>query len=188
MDVTVKERRKHPRFKTNDPISYVCIDNDGNRIKEGKGKAVNVSKGGILIQTRDAFQWHDILLLGIDLKDKSVNVKGRVVYSNTDDSGMVQTGIEFLDTGEIILTEEMTIEPWKCPDCGQSNDGLSALCIRCGYTEKGFIDVQRKLATNRIENTRKQQKKLILTYLIATLAIIVVGMFLYLIGVLPGLD
>jgi hypothetical protein len=186
--MTFTERRKHPRFKTNDPISYVCIDNNGNRIKEGKGKAVNVSKGGILIETRDAFNWHDILLLGIDLKDKSVSVKGRVVYSNTDDSGMIQTGIEFLETGEIILTEEMTIEPWKCPGCGQTNDGLSAHCIRCGYTEEGFIEVQRKSATDHTENTRKQQKKLILTYLIATLAIIVVGTFLYLIGVLPGFD
>lgn len=184
----MKERRKHPRFKTNDPISYVCIDNNGNRIKEGKGKAVNVSKGGILIQTREAFHWHDILLLGIDLKDKSLSVKGRVVYSNTDDSGRVQTGIEFLDTGEIILTEEMTIEPWRCPDCGQTNDGLSARCIRCGYTEEGFIDVQRKLATDRIENMRKQHKKLIFTYVIATLVIIVIGMFLYLVEVLPGFD
>jgi len=186
--LTVKERRKHPRFKTNDPISYVCIDNNGNRIKEGKGKAVNVSKGGILIETRDAFNWQDILLLGMDLKNKSVSVKGRVVYSNIDDSGMVQTGIEFLEIGEIILTEEMTIEPWKCPGCGQMNDGLSDHCIRCGYTEEGFIEVQRKLATDQIENTRKQQKKLIVTYLIATAAIIVVGMFLYLIGVLPGFD
>ena len=186
--MTVNERIKHPRFKTNDPISYVCVDNKGIRIKEGKGNALNVSKGGILIETRDVFSWHDILLLGIDLKDKSVSVKGRVVYSNTDDSGMVQTGIEFLETGEIILTEEMTIEPWKCPDCGQTNDGLSAHCIRCGYTEEGFIDVQRKLAADHIESTRKQQKKLIWTYLFATLAIIVAGTFLYLIGVLPRFD
>ncbi|MGB2929578.1 MAG: PilZ domain-containing protein [Desulfobacterales bacterium] len=186
--MTVKERRKHPRFRTNDPISYVCIDNNGNRIKEGKGKAANVSKGGILIETQDSFNWQDILLLGIDLKDKSVSVKGRVVYSNTDDSGMVQTGIEFLETGKFILTEEMTIEPWKCPDCGQTNDGLSTHCIRCGYTEEAFIEVQRRLATEHIKKTRKQQKKLILTYLIATFAIIVVGTFLYLIGVLPRFD
>ena len=74
--MTFKERRKHPRFKTNGPISYVCLDNDGNRIKEGKGTAVNVSKGGILIETKDSFNWQDILLLNIDLKDKSVSVKG----------------------------------------------------------------------------------------------------------------
>jgi hypothetical protein len=80
--LTFKERRKHPRFKTNDPISYVCLDNDGNRIKEGKGTAVNVSKGGILIETKDSFNWQDILLLNIDLKDKSVSVKGIFLYIN----------------------------------------------------------------------------------------------------------
>ena len=84
--MTFKERRKHTRFKTNAPISYVCIDNNGNRINEGKGKAINVSKGGILIETQDSFNWQDIIVLGIDLKDKSVSVKGRVVYSNPDDS------------------------------------------------------------------------------------------------------
>jgi len=180
-----KERRKHPRFKTNDPISYVCLDNDGNQIKEGKGTAVNVSKGGILIETQDSFNWQDILLLNIDLKDNSVSVKGRVVYSNKDDSGMVQTGIEFLETREIVLPEEMTIEPWKCPECGQTNDGLSTNCLRCGYTDEMFIEVQRKLATESIKKTRKQQKNLLWTYLITTLAIILVGTLFYLIGVLP---
>jgi len=186
--VTFKERRKYPRFKTDDPISYVCLDNDGNRIKEGKGKAINVSKGGILIETQDSFNYQDILLLNIDLKNKSVSVKGRVVYCNTDDSGMVQTGIEFLETGEIVLPEEMTIESWKCPECGQTNDGLSTNCLRCGYTDEMFVEVQRKMATKSIKKTRKQQKNLILTYLFSILAIIAVGTFLYFIGVLPRLD
>jgi uncharacterized membrane protein YvbJ len=79
----------------------------------------------------------------------------------------------------------MTIEPWKCPECGQRNDGLSTNCIRCGYTDEVFIEVQRKLATESNKKTRKQQKKLILSYLFATLAIIAVGTFLSLIGVLP---
>jgi uncharacterized membrane protein YvbJ len=98
---------------------------------------------------------------------------------------MFQTGIEFLETGGIILTEEMTIEPWKCPECGHTNDGLSTHCIRCGYTDEAFIEVQRELASISIKKTRRQQKKLLLTYLIATLAITVVGTFLNLIGVLP---
>lgn len=186
--MTFADRRKHARFKTNDPISYVCLDDNGSPIKEGKGKAINVSKGGILIETADAFKWQDLLLLTVDVKRKSLSVNGRVVYSNTDGSGLFQTGLEFLETGEVILTEEMTIEPWKCPECGQRNDGLSTHCIRCGYTDEAFVQVQRKLAAESIEKARKQQKKLILSYVYAILGIIVVGMFLYLIGVLPRLD
>jgi len=186
--MTLADRRKHPRFKTNDPISYVCVDNDGNPIKEGQGKAINVSKGGILIETADVFKWQDILLLTVDVKGKSLEVKGRVVYSNTDGSGLFQTGIEFLETGDIVLTEKMTIEPWKCPECGQRNDGLSTHCIRCGHTDEAFVHVQRKLASESVEKTRKQQKKLILSYAFAILAVIIVGTLLYLIGVLPRLD
>ncbi len=186
--MTFADRRKHPRFKTNDPISYVCIDDNGSPIKEGQGKAINVSKGGILIETADAFKWQDILLLTVDVKGKSFGVKGRVVYSNTDGSGLFQTGIEFLETKDVILTEEMTFEPWKCPECGQRNDGLSTHCIRCGYTDEAFVHVQRIQAAESIEKTRKQQKKLILSYVSAILSIIVVGTFLYLIGVLPRLD
>ena len=182
------DRRKYPRFKTDDPISYVCIDDNGSPIKEGKGKAINVSKGGILMETVDAFKWQDILLLTVDAKRKSFTVKGRVVYSNTDDSGLFQTGVEFLETGDVVLTEEMTIEPWTCPGCGRRNDGLSTRCIRCGFTDETFVQVQRKLAAESIEQGRKQQKKLILFYVFTILGIIVVGTFLYLIGVLPRLD
>jgi hypothetical protein len=186
--MTFAERRKYHRFKTNDPISYICIDDNGSPIKEGKGKAVNVSKGGLLIETADAFKWQDILVLTVDVKRKSPGVKGRVVYSNTDGSGLFQTGIEFLETGNVILSEEMTIEPWKCPDCGQRNDGLSTHCIRCGYTDEVFVHVQRKMAAESIEKTRKQQKKLILSYVFTVLSIIVAGTLLYWMGVLPRLD
>ncbi len=182
------DRRKYPRFKTDDPISYVCIDDNGSPIKEGQGRAINVSQGGILIETADAFKWQDILLLTVDVKGKSLAAKGRVVYSNTDGSGLYQTGIEFLETKDVILADEMTIEPWKCPECGQRNDGLSTHCIRCGYTDEAFVQVQRKLAVESIEKTRKQRKKLILSNIFASVALIVVGTFLYLIGVLPRLD
>ena len=186
--MTVTERSIHPKFKTNDAIFYNCIDDNGNRINEEKGNVINVSKGGILIETSESFKWQDILLLNIKVKNKSHSIKGRVVYCNTNDSGMFQTGIEFFKTGEVILAEEMTIEPWKCPECGQRNDGLSTHCIRCGYTDEMFTQVQRKLAGESIKKTRKQHYKLILTYLMAILAVIVVGTFLYLIGLLPQFD
>jgi uncharacterized membrane protein YvbJ len=82
----------------------------------------------------------------------------------------------------------MTIEPWKCPKCGQRNDGLSTQCVRCDYTDEAFIEVQRKLATGSLEKTRIQQKKLLWSYLFATFTIIAVGTFLYLIGILPRFD
>ena len=91
------ERRKHPRVKTNKLISYRCLDDDGNQGKEGRGKSINISQGGILIETHDAFGWQDILLLTLDIEDEFVGIKGKVIYCNTDDFGKYRTGIQFLE-------------------------------------------------------------------------------------------
>lgn len=98
------ERRKHPRVETNNPVSYICMDDNGNPIKEGVGRAVNISQGGILIEAHHAFEWQDILLLGIDIDNKSNRIKGKVVYCNPVDSRVFRTGIEFLEINEKILS------------------------------------------------------------------------------------
>lgn len=33
--MSIEEKRKHPRAKTNNKLSYVCIDDRGNKIEEG---------------------------------------------------------------------------------------------------------------------------------------------------------
>jgi PilZ domain len=102
--LTGLERRKHPRVETDNRVSYVRMDDNGNRIKEGVGRAVNISQGGILIETHHAFEWDNILLLGIDIENKLNRVRGRVVYCNSTDSGVFRTGIEFLEVNEKILS------------------------------------------------------------------------------------
>jgi len=97
------ERRQHPRVKTNKFISYRCINGGDRQTKEGKGKSVNISQGGILIETHDAFEWQDILLLTLDIEGESVSVKGKVIYCNADNFGKYRTGIQFLETNEKII-------------------------------------------------------------------------------------
>jgi len=99
-----KERRKHPRVEINNLISYNCIDDSGNKTKEGRGKALNISQGGILIKTNDSFEWQDTLELAIEIEDESVSIKGKVIYCNADDFGKFRTGIQFLETNEKILS------------------------------------------------------------------------------------
>jgi len=98
------ERRKHPRVQTNKLISYRCMDGGGGQTKEGRGKSVNISQGGILIETLDAFEWQDILLLTIDLDDESASIKGRAIYCIADNFGRYRTGIQFLETNEKIIS------------------------------------------------------------------------------------
>ena len=98
------EKRKHPRVDINNLISYRCMDDNGNETKEGRGKSVNISQGGILIETYDPFEWQDILLLSIDIEDELVSIKGKVIYCNAANFGKFRTGIQFLETNEKIVT------------------------------------------------------------------------------------
>jgi len=98
------EKRKHPRVDINNLVSYRCTDDNGNETKEGRGKSVNISQGGILIETYDPFEWQDILLLSIDIEDELVSIKGKVIYCNAANFGKFRTGIQFLETNDKIVT------------------------------------------------------------------------------------
>jgi c-di-GMP-binding flagellar brake protein YcgR len=100
--LTFIERRKHPRVEISNLLSYVCKDDGGNPIKEGSGKAINISQGGILIEIRDPLEWQDILQLTIDIEDRSVGIKGKVIYCNADKFGKFRTGVQFLETNDKI--------------------------------------------------------------------------------------
>ena len=100
--MSIEEKRKHPRVKTENLVSYVCIDDGGNEIEEGLGKTINVSLGGILIETNNPIGTQDILLMTIGIDDEIMNMKGKVVYCRAEDSGMFRTGIQFLEAKENI--------------------------------------------------------------------------------------
>jgi len=102
--LTFVEKRKHPRIDINNLVSYRCMDDSGNQTKEGRGKSVNISQGGILIETHDTFEWQDILLLFIDIEDESVSSKGKVIYCNAANFGKFRIGIQFLETNEKIVS------------------------------------------------------------------------------------
>jgi len=80
------------------------MDDSGNQTKEGRGKSINISQGGILIETHAPFEWQDIIRLFIDIEDESVNIKGKVVYCNAANFGKFRTGIQFLETNEKIVS------------------------------------------------------------------------------------
>ena len=102
--MTFVEKRKHPRININNLVSYRCIDDDGNQTKEGRGKSINISQGGILIETHEPFEWQDILHLFIDVETESVSIKGKVIYCNAANFGKFRTGIQFLEANEKIVT------------------------------------------------------------------------------------
>ena len=97
------EQRKYPRVETCNLISYLLIRANGEITEQGMGRALNISQGGILLETtRPIFSEH-ISLMSVDLDNNLIEIKGNVVYSKNNGFGMIKNGVRFQGKhGEII--------------------------------------------------------------------------------------
>ena len=100
--MSIGDNRIHPRVKTNNKVSYVIVDDRGNEIEGGLGKIMDVSLGGILIETIRPIGLHNIELMTSGIDHEILNMKGNVVYCNPEGSGTFRTGIKFLEAKEDI--------------------------------------------------------------------------------------
>ena len=91
-------RRKHPRIQTRNLISYLSFDEQGEPVSQGLSKAVDISKGGILLETPHPIESGLISLMAVGLDNKFIEIKGELVYSKRTDSGMYHSGIKFVGT------------------------------------------------------------------------------------------
>ena len=96
------ENRRHIRIDSLN-LSYVALDKDGNFVKQGIGRTLNVSESGILLETVFPININQKMVLSIGLEDDLVNVEGRVVYSVEDENGKFKTGIELIGIDETSL-------------------------------------------------------------------------------------
>ncbi|MDY6792666.1 MAG: PilZ domain-containing protein [Thermodesulfobacteriota bacterium] len=92
------DKRKYPRVKTRNVVSYVCVDKKGNEIGEGMGETLNISQGGILLKSVSPIESEFILLMSIDLENNIMEIKGKVAHTKKGNSGKYETGISFLGT------------------------------------------------------------------------------------------
>lgn len=98
-----EEKRKHPRVPTKNPISYVCIDEDGNQMEDGMGTTVDISQGGALIETSKPIESKYILLISIDLEENILETKGRVAHTRSVGPTKYLTGIQFLGPPQEVI-------------------------------------------------------------------------------------
>ncbi|RJR36504.1 MAG: PilZ domain-containing protein [Desulfobacteraceae bacterium] len=89
------EKRKYPRTGSHNLVSYVCRDEKNNVVCEGMGRTLNVSEGGILLETHDALDTSDSISLTVALEDELMDLEGRVAFSNKRADGNYETGIQF---------------------------------------------------------------------------------------------
>jgi hypothetical protein len=95
-----QEKRKHARTGSHNLVSYVCLDEENRVLSEGMGRTLNVSEGGILLETREPLDPSCTVSLTLALEDELVDIKGKIAFAKKRLSGKYVTGIEFLGSEE----------------------------------------------------------------------------------------
>ncbi len=94
------DRRKHVRVETSNLISYESIDNDGEIVFNSMGRAINVSRSGIMLEIAHLIEAEYVSLRTVDLDNNLIQLKGQLIYCRKTDSGLYQSGIRFVGSEE----------------------------------------------------------------------------------------
>ena len=107
-----EERRKHPRIAVQCVFSYICLDEDGHPIAEGMGTTVDISQGGIMIETSRPIETETLLLISVNRNKEMLEIKGKVAYTRTIGPAKHLAGIEFLGSREEVtkIVKNLIIE------------------------------------------------------------------------------
>lgn len=88
-------RRKYPRVSIHVPVNYALLDSRGEIESEFIGIALDVSLGGLLLESFDFAATEYVRISFIDVENKIAQIKCKMAYSRKTDLGMVHTGLSF---------------------------------------------------------------------------------------------
>ncbi|MDY6832746.1 MAG: PilZ domain-containing protein [Thermodesulfobacteriota bacterium] len=94
------QKRRYDRIDSLRLLSYSCVDHENKVVSRGMGRTLNVSEGGILIETHVPLEKACTVLLAIGFEDDVTEVRGRIVHGKRGENGRERTGIEFIDPDE----------------------------------------------------------------------------------------
>ena len=89
-------QRRHERVDSLNLLSYFCVDDSQEVVSQGMGRTLNVSEGGILLETHVAIDSQYSIFLSIGFQEELTEVKGKIVYSKKGENDRWQSGIEFV--------------------------------------------------------------------------------------------
>ncbi len=95
-----KDKRKSERIDSNNLISYVCLNEKDEPVGQGMGRTLNISEGGILLETHAIIDPNYTLSFTISLEDVIMDIKGRVTYNKKRGDGKYESGIKFIGNDE----------------------------------------------------------------------------------------
>lgn len=94
------EKRIDPRIESSNLLSYICLDKNNHEMMQGMGRTLNVSEGGILLETHVPIDPHHIVSMTMALEDDLMDFKGKIAYSRKREDGKFESGIEFIEMDE----------------------------------------------------------------------------------------
>ena len=100
----MEEHRKHTRIYSTNLLNYVCLNEEGDAFAQGMGRTLNVSESGILLETHAPLDLDTTVSLTIGMEEDIIDIKGIAVYSQKNEAGSFETGIEFIDIEAAELT------------------------------------------------------------------------------------
>jgi hypothetical protein len=95
-----QQRRKHERKDSLNLIDYVVLGPEGNSITRRMGRTLNVSEGGILLETHLPLNRGQNVLITIALEEDIVEINGTVAYLTSCKEKRFCCGIEFKEVGK----------------------------------------------------------------------------------------
>jgi len=88
-------KRKYPRVNIYILASFDCFDEDGELFDQKLGVILDISLGGMLIETDDIVKANYVEIVFVNYEQKLMSIVGSIVHSRKPESGKAKTGICF---------------------------------------------------------------------------------------------
>jgi len=100
MSISTPEKRRFPRLDSVHLVSYTQLDDEKNTLDMGICKSLDLSLGGVTIQTHRSFPVNALLEMVIAIEERLVRLKGRVVHARKAGKGKHEIGVCFTEVEE----------------------------------------------------------------------------------------
>lgn len=94
----MNEKRKYPRVNIHVLAYYDCYNDDEELFEQNLGVILDVSIGGLLIETKDIVEANYVKIVFVSHKNKVLSITGSVAYSKKTDIDKAKTGVCFHGT------------------------------------------------------------------------------------------
>lgn len=97
--MATRENRKHVRVSSVNLLNYEYFGEGQEKESQGMGRTLNLSEAGLLLEAPSSLMENLELSMNIGLKEDIISVNGKVIYIDSDETGLCKAGIHFENVG-----------------------------------------------------------------------------------------